>query len=167
MPTYILLGSQTLASTATSVTFNSIPATYTDLVLRVSETLNSAGGADDLRIQFNGGYGSGSTTNINATGSSPGSTRTSTPALPILGKSNSTTANTFGSYEIYIPNYATSGDKPFWFYGVSEADSTSNWYIYSTAVIYSTSAVTSLTFVDGGSAMKVGSSFYLYGISNA
>ena len=49
--TYTLISSNVLGSSAASVTFSSIPATYTDLVLRVSARTD----ADDTSlITFNG-----------------------------------------------------------------------------------------------------------------
>jgi len=53
-PTYKALATVTLASTATSITFSSIPATYRDLVLVVN---GKATAAASLRIRFNGDTG--------------------------------------------------------------------------------------------------------------
>lgn len=52
--TYTPLANVTLASTATSITFSSIPATYRDLVLVVN---GKATAAASLRIRFNGDTG--------------------------------------------------------------------------------------------------------------
>jgi hypothetical protein len=53
--TYTLIASTTIGSTGSSVTFSSIPQTYTDLVL-VSTALRgiSGSGGDLIRLQFNG-----------------------------------------------------------------------------------------------------------------
>jgi hypothetical protein len=48
---YIPLATVTLASSASSVTFSSIPGTYRDLVLVANGTITS--GADDMRIYYN------------------------------------------------------------------------------------------------------------------
>jgi len=165
----VLISSTTLTSTQTSVVFSSIPNTYSDLILKVSEVLNASGAADDLRLQLNGAWPSSTdTTTVNGTNITVSSSRFSYPTLPVFGKSNSTTINTFGNYEIYIPNYTSTTNKQIFCSSVSEANSTTNWYIYATAYFNATtSAITSLTFQDGGSAMKIGSSFYLYGLKNS
>ena len=54
-PTYTALANITLGSSASSVTFSSIPATYRDLIL----TLNGVGtGAAPLRLRYNADSGS-------------------------------------------------------------------------------------------------------------
>ena len=50
--TYTLISSNVLASSAATVTFSSIPATYTDLVLRVSARNN-----DGVPFTYVGGTG--------------------------------------------------------------------------------------------------------------
>ena len=51
--TYTLITSQTLASSAASVTFSSIPSTYTDLVLRVSARTDNAAVSDGFYVGLN------------------------------------------------------------------------------------------------------------------
>ena len=51
--TYTLISSNTLTSSAASVTFSSIPATYTDLVLRISARSDRVSTTDRLRLTFN------------------------------------------------------------------------------------------------------------------
>jgi hypothetical protein len=50
-PTYTALANVTLGSSAASVTFSSIPATYRDLILIARGT--SASSADDVRVYYN------------------------------------------------------------------------------------------------------------------
>jgi len=52
--TYTLIESQVLGSSAASVTFSAIPATYTDLVLRYSARHNNAFSISQVLITFNG-----------------------------------------------------------------------------------------------------------------
>ena len=71
----ILISSQTLGSSAASVTFSSIPATYTDLVLKVSVRSDVAATADTLFMQFNSITSGYSETNLYAnSANTPGST---------------------------------------------------------------------------------------------
>jgi hypothetical protein len=55
-PTYTSLGTRTLTSTATSVVFSNIPATYRDLIL-VTNVTHSANAEIDLTIRFNSDAG--------------------------------------------------------------------------------------------------------------
>lgn len=52
-PTYTPIESKTLTSTTTNVTFNSIPSTYTDLILIVN-SIPSNGNAETINLTFNG-----------------------------------------------------------------------------------------------------------------
>ena len=54
-PTYTALATVTLGSSASSVTFSSIPATYRDLILVSSVACTSTG--DTMRLRFNGDTG--------------------------------------------------------------------------------------------------------------
>lgn len=71
-PTYDLISEQVLASPASSVTFTSIPQTYKDLVLEVSNTKHSYAGSSsvyDNAMRFNGDTGQNySTTNLQGDG---------------------------------------------------------------------------------------------------
>ena len=74
--TYEAIATQTLGSAAATVTFSSIPSTYTDLVIVVAGTLTT--GADNVCLQFNGDTGSNySVTTLLGDGSSASSFRTS------------------------------------------------------------------------------------------
>jgi hypothetical protein len=75
--TYEPISTQTLGTAQASVTFSSIPATYTDLVLVMSGT-TASGGADSSSIQFNGDTTTNySFTNIQGNGTSAVSGRAS------------------------------------------------------------------------------------------
>ena len=53
--TYVLLSSVTVgAGGASSINFTSIPATYTDLVLKISARTNSTGAGSTYKISLNG-----------------------------------------------------------------------------------------------------------------
>lgn len=167
----ILIASNTLSSSAASVTFSSIPSTYTDLVLKVStRTTSTGGGSNGLRIYFNG---SGATTNysytrLNGNGSAAASAAFTAQADGQFGWSpnDSLTANTFGNSEVYIPNYAGSTNKQFSGFGLSEDNSTTA-QMAATAVLFSnTAAITSLTVL-GSVDFKSGSTFWLYGLKNS
>ena len=169
--TYTLIQAQTLASAAATVTFSSIPATYTDLVLQLSARSTYSGvGNQNLQIEFNGSAASNySMTWLLGTGSAASSARQAATTEGWVGDIDTatSTANTFGSLEIYIPNYASSNKKPFSSFSVQETNATvAN--IKTQALLWGlTNAITSIRFKPDGGNLDVGSSFYLYGIKNS
>jgi hypothetical protein len=171
MATYTLISSNVLASSAASVTFSAIPATYTDLVVRASLRSDFANTIELIKITINANSGSlYSMTGVYGTGSAPASDRDSGTSLnfdPIDAANN--TANTFGNYELYIPSYLASQNKPVGTFAVYEQNSTDNNRVQANAGLFrDTAAITSLAFAPRyGSNFVTGSSFYLYGISNA
>ena len=170
--TYTLISSNVLSSSAASVTFSAIPSTYTDLVLRVSARSDAAGlTQDNIWITFNG-VGSGySTTALTGNGSAASSNSTSSATIIRAyngANSNGATANSFGSAEIYIPNYAGSTAKPVSSFGVSETNSATSYLSATAGLSSATAAITSImTMTGNGSNWLAGSSFYLYGIKNS
>jgi hypothetical protein len=167
--TYTLISSNVLSTTATSVTFSSIPSTYTDLVLRWSAR-NSSSGAFRFVINNNTSaiY---SRTRVYGIGSSALSSRTSSAAnwATYDGANPSTyTANTFTSGEIYLPNYAGSANKVASVFNVSENNSTTDWAVVADAdLMLSTAAITEIRAELSAGNLVAGSSFYLYGIKNS
>ena len=167
--TYTLIASNILASATNSITFSSIPATYTDLVLRWS-TRSAASGRDD-QITFNGDSSTiYSSTSLWGTGSSVVNNQDSAVARINVwyGNTLSTyTASTFSSGELYVPNYTSTVNKPTSFITVAENNSaTVNGIVTSAALYRNTSALTSLTFFSPNNFV-IDSSFYLYGIKNS
>lgn len=170
--TYTLISSNTLASSAASVTFSSIPSTYTDLMLRVSARNNDTGRAD-VYLRFNGSSSTVySATNLRGDGASASSSYYSAAAqFSFLQASSSTnTASTFGSLEFYIPNYAGSTNKPLSAFGTQESNSTSTavWIVGNAMLFSNTAAISSITVLNAGAiTFNTDSSFYLYGIKNS
>ena len=174
--TYTLISSNVLSSSAASVTFSAIPSTYTDLVLRISGRYSAAVVAAIIQLQPNGNTTSTnySQTSVRGTGATASSTNDSTSGgrayLPmgyIAG--DSATANTFGSVEYYIPNYATTAAKPMSGNSAAESNtSTISFVNYATAgLFHNTTPLTSLVILPNSDNFMAGSSFYLYGIKNS
>jgi len=166
MATYTLISSNVLASSAASVTFSAIPATYTDLVIRAS--IRNTSTTSITRIRLNGitsGYSARSLTGDGATASS----QTQSTAYLYSGELNtsSTTANTFTSMEFYLPNYLSTVNKPISTIASTENNATTAYTVAVAGLSTITSAITSIEVYVGANAFDVGSSFYLYGISNA
>jgi len=165
--TYTLIQAQTLASSQASVTFSSIPATYTDLVLRHSIRATTTN--VQTYIKINTSTASQSVTLLLSDGSGVYTYRNPDyPAEWIAYKSTSgNTANTFGSGEIYIPNYTVAQNKPFSSVSVTE-NNASDAFIGIGAKLWSnTAAITSLEIYGQSGDLALGSSFYLYGIKNS
>ena len=167
-----LITSQTLGSAAASVTFSSIPATYTDIVLKASARTDRADYEDYCYVRFNGDTSSlYSLTDLKAQGGSASSTRFSSQSgnFFFYATASTATASTFGSEEVYVPSYTVSQSKPFSLFTVSENNNTTNHTIDVNAGLYrSNTAISSITIQSYNSANFVtGSSFYLYGIKNS
>jgi hypothetical protein len=172
--TYTLISSQVLASSASSVTFSSIPATYTDLVLRISTRGSLAGYFTNQYITFNSdtatNYSDTYLYSDSTTGGSAKDTNTSIGYVSLTDGS-SADANNFGSAEIYIPNYNSSTYKPYSVTSVYENNASIN--LYGNWVLAglwrNTSAVTSINVSSEGTGyyFLANSSFYLYGIKNS
>jgi hypothetical protein len=167
--TYNLIASNTLSSSAASVTFSAIPNTYTDLVLRISARGSAAGGNNEINLLINGSTSSiYSNTNLFGDGGSAGSNReTNSARMQLFVMSgNTATANTFSSHEVYLPNYLASTNKPLSSFNAQE-NNLSTAYIDATASLFrDTAAITSLT-VTAQANFVTGSSFFLYGIKNS
>ena len=170
--TYTLIQSQTLASTAASVTFSAIPSTYTDLVLKMSTRVNAAQGLDNLWLTFNGVSGTSySSTWLYAPTTSPTSSSQTSDAYIRLTNAtvaDNAIANLFSNDEIYIPSYVASQYKPISSSTAPEANNANNNRLVNAGLFSSTAAISSINITSqAGGSFMVYSSFYLYGISNA
>lgn len=168
--TYTLIASNTLSSSAASVTFSSIPANYTDLVLRMFTRESGTGIYQNIQITFNGSSANSYTgTYLQGSGSAASSGRETTATAPLfnwggINNTASQTSNTFASSELYIPRYLARTNKPSGGFSVTENNATAA-YIWNFANLWgNTSEITSITIATPNSFVS-GSSFFLYGIS--
>ena len=171
-PTMTLISSQVLGSSVASVTFSSIPQTYTDLKLVSSSRTDGGVSADTIKMQFN----SDTTTNyswtylIEDSSGSAGSGRTSSNPYfsQIIIDGSASTSNVFGSADIYISNYTLSSTKQLISFSTQENNSATAASIWLNAQYYrGTSPITSITLIANGDNFIANSSFYLYGIKNS
>ena len=171
--TYTLISSNVLSSSAASVTFSAIPSTYTDLVIRMSTRGNDSGAAyERIALEFNADASTiYSVTYLTGDGSSVGSSRSSSYAYinQIFTDGSTSTSNTFGTTEIYIPSYTASQNKPLSVVSFSEENTATGVFGRAIAGLYrSTAAISSIKFYPTyGTTIASGSSFYLYGIKNS
>jgi hypothetical protein len=171
--TYTLIQAQTLASSASTITFSSIPATFTDLLLKASvRSTTGAGEVVNFNLVVNGDEGAVNTyysrTTLSGNGASASSSRASDQAPWIFSEgttANGATSNTFSNNEYYIPNYAGTTAKVLGVFQASENNATTT-YLNAIAGLYrDTTAITTLAIK--GTTYAIGSSFYLYGIKNS
>lgn len=164
-----LIAKTTLGSDASSVEFTSIPATFSDLLIVYSARSARNDTYDDFKVRFNtstSGYSSRLLYGYNTLVASV--TYTEIVGLAVPG--STATANTFGSGEIYIPNYAGSTNKSVSLSSCGENNSATYVFNYAAAGLWSSTDAISRVVIDdytGGSNIVSGSSFYLYGITKA
>ena len=159
--TYALIESRTLGSTTTTVTFSSIPSTYTDLLLVINASSTSTNNhyvrAGNGSIDTAGNY---SSTIVYGDGTSAGSSRFSnntdgmyvgqgstsmfTNILHFQDYSNTTTFKT----GLFRAGVVTSG----------------GWVSAASGLWRSTSAINTIEYRTAAGNLNVGSNFKLYGI---
>jgi hypothetical protein len=169
MPTYTKIASNTVGSGGVaSVTFSSIPATYTDLVIKVSGRSARAGQqADNLFMTLNGTTTNFTTMSLSGNGASASSTSNPTRYASFAVDAATSTASTFSSHEIYIPNYTSSSYKSYSVDSVSETNATGAQSDLFAGLWSNTAAITTILLQPEVSTWVQYSTFTLYGISNA
>jgi hypothetical protein len=159
--TYEAIATQTLGSSASSVTFSSIPGTYTDLVL-----VTSVIGTGDLQIngRVNSDTGSNySTTYLAGNGTSAASDRAVNATT--FGTDYYFSITTAGNATILqFMNYVNSTTYKTVLCRSGVASKGTN---ATVALWRNTAAITSITLLASQNAFNTGSTFSLYGIKAA
>ena len=171
--TYTLINKTTVGSGgAASVTFSSIPQTFTDIKVVYSARLTGAYTAQQygLNLSFNGSTSNFTNRYLYASAGTSTASATSTNNLDTVPGA-SATANTFNNAEVYIPNYtSTTNAKSFSFDNGAENNSATNNWLELLAGLWNPgtqAAITSITLTAQASNLAEYSSFYLYGIKNS
>jgi len=166
--TYTLISSVTVGSGgASTIEFTSIPATYTDLVVKLSARNSITGDVyEDLGIYFNSSTSNLTWRMLYGTGAAASTTSGSTRYSAFVPTS-SATASTFGSVEFYIPNYAGSTNKSYSVDSTTENNATTVLQNLSAGLWSNTAAITTVTLNPETGNFVQYSTAYLYGISNA
>jgi hypothetical protein len=157
--TYTPIASITLGAAVSSVTFSSIPSTYTDLVMTV-ETISST--TNYPYVVLNGDTGTNySKTWLTGTGSAASSGRdTSTAISYITANAASTTSSGFISI-VHFMNYSNSTtNKTF----LSRSNNAGSGVDLQVNLWRNTSAITSVQILANTGTFSAGSTFNLYGI---
>ena len=161
--TYTPIFTTTLSSTASSVTFSSIPSTYTDLILIASPVQS----ADYISLQFNGDTGTSySITTVNGQGATAVSNRQTSVAKLRTGWYAYPSSSSLGNYIgiASIMNYAnTTTYKTV----LSRANNSAAGTEAIVGLWRSSAAITSMTVLSETGNIAIGSTFSLYGITAA
>lgn len=164
--TFSLIASSTLGSAQANISFSSIPSIYTDLCLKVSSRGASTGTL--VLVQFNSSSSGYQARWLDGDGSAASSGNNSSTLQNLMAwtQSSSTTANTFGNFELYIPNYAGSNNKAVSSDYANENNATGGIAYGLLANLWSNSdAINSISLsISGGTNFAANSSAYLYGI---
>jgi hypothetical protein len=162
--TYVALDKITVGTATPSITFSSIPGTYTDLVIVANTNTTGSTGDDDLYMRFNGDTGSNySWTRLFGNGTTATSSRGTSTVYCRIGNSAGTSATTtFPTTIINVMNYAnTTTNKTV----VSRGNNSA---VAAEAIVSmwrSTAAITSITILPQTANFRIGSTFSLYGIA--
>jgi hypothetical protein len=165
--TYTLIASSTVgAGGAASIDFSSIPATYTDLIVKVSAR-NDTASIQNLNMKFNGSTSSLSMKYLDGAGS--GTPTSGSATVGNIGGNFGTgaTANTFSNTEVYIPNYAGSNYKSYSADAVTETNATTAYMDLCAGLWSNTAAINQVTVFSQSGNLVQYSTAYLYGVNNA
>lgn len=170
---WTLIQKQILSVAAATVTFSSIPGSYSHLVLIAQGRVDDAAEFKDCYLQFNGDTGSNySREYLEASATSPSANGdiSAVAHIACMAMAGSTaSSNMPGTAKLWIPNYSGT---VFYKNVLSEScrfTLIGNRGHYYTDVIdgfwESTSAITQIDITDsGGGNFIIGSSFWLYGV---
>jgi len=162
--TYEPIQTQTLGTAVATVTFSSIPQTYTDLVLQIVAGTNTS--VTEPKIVLNGDTGSNySNTSLSGNGSAASSNRRTNQTGWILDWVGGITTNV-SQYNstTHIQNYSNSTTYKT---AITRANSTDYGPDLMTFLWRSTAAITSFQVVPIANNFLAGSTFTLYGIKAA
>ena len=163
--TYEPIASQTVSgSTAANITFSSIPATYTDLVLICTTQMT---GASHTWLQFNSDTGTNySSTVLYGTGSAAGSGRASNAAFVQHGVANEdNSGSTFSTVFYQIMSYANTNVNKTVLHSIGNPNSE---VTRAVSLWRSTAAINAIKIYPSNSvSYEIGCVFSLYGIKAA
>jgi hypothetical protein len=173
--TFELIYSATVGSGgASDITFNTIPATFTDLCLVTSLRItgHSSTSYDFLAMVFNADTSASYDNKILVGSGSAASSfdvlTTTSIRQALVASSDSATSNTFGNSSVYIPNYAGSTYKSVSVDSVIENNATATRMQLAAGLWKKTNAITSIKLTSlQGTGFVEHSTAYLYGVKNA
>jgi hypothetical protein len=165
--TYVKIASVSVGGGgAANMTFSSIPATYTDLVLKIS-AMNTVGLAVTT-VKFNGSSSGYTYKALRGSGSAAASFDQATWGSGAYFQTGyNINGSTPNSNEVYIPNYAGSTNKSVSIDGVQEANSSTAYSFLVAGLWSNTAAITSIAIAPDTDNFAQYSTATLYGISKS
>lgn len=167
-----LIETRTIASVTSTISFTSIPSTFTDLVLLVSA--RNTGTNTGIFVRFNSDSGSNyiwrrllgdGVSRYTDNNSTYGGVYNQGIYWTFFDISTNT-ANTFGNGIMTVTNYASSTTKPISADASQETNATSAYQGITSGLWTGTAAINSVTLTwEGGANFDVGSMVSLYGIT--
>ena len=159
--TYTPIATQTLGSAAASITFSSIPSTYTDLRVVITGITTANAG---LQVQFNGDASTNySVTTLYGTGSAAGSANGISESQIRPNKQTSTGSTIPWLFTMDVQSYAGNTNKSALF--VTSTDFNGSGTIEPAVGLWrSTSAITSITVLASSTTFATGTIATLWGI---
>jgi len=171
---YESISTVTVSTAVSSISFTSIPATYTHLQIRGINRLSSAGtGTLGTNMRFNSDTGSNYTSSHvlfgNGTSASAAASATSQTSMVITNSpKDGNTANAFGIFVCDILDYAnTNKYKTIRSLGGYDGNDTNGIVVLRSSAWMNTGAVTSITLLPASDDFVQYSQFALYGIKGA
>ena len=166
--TFELISSYTATGSVANISFTSIPATFTDLVLKMSLRSSVTDSSDPYDLIFTLNATSTIASKVlRGNGSVVSSNSITTSILRAGAVPSNWTANTFSNGEIYIPNYTGSQNKSWSSDAVTENNATSADMSLVAGLTSITAPITSITIAGAAGNLVEHSTAYLYGVSNA
>jgi hypothetical protein len=165
-PTYTPIATQTLGSSTATVTFSSIPQTYTDLVI----SMNVAGtNTSYTGITIQAGNGSVLTsgysqTALSGSGSAASSSRITSNANWNLNRVSGFSSEQFGAYIVNVMNYSNTSTYKTMLERTNITTGSGAGVEVIVGLLQSSSAINIITLSVSGMNFASGSTFTLYGI---
>jgi hypothetical protein len=154
---------QELGSAQSSITFSSIPQTFTDLFLVLSARTNRSSQSDWVRLKLNTTIPTTTDRTLRGNGTSVVS---ESGFYETYIQGNQLTANTFSSSQLYVPNYTSSNNKSWSWDSVTENNGTEALQQITAGLWSFTSAITSLElYLPNATNFLQYTSATLYGIT--
>ena len=155
-PTYTPLATVTLGSTASSVTFSSIPATYRDLIVVWDGTISSPS-STTISFRFNGDTGANySSVYMFGSGASTAS-GTNLPNGMAFQQGAGGVINAIAT----VMDYSATDKHKTW---LSRSNSTADLVMAWAGRWANTAAITSVALIPSSSTFASGNTFSLYGV---
>ena len=169
MANMIPISTVTVGSAGSSaIEFNNVPQNYTDLMVKLSTKSTTTSTLLLLRMKLNG-TNAFTWKSLVSEGTTAGSYIQTSYGADVTTHGTmvgtvSTTTNTFGVAELFIPNYSGSSTKAYSMESLSEGTFSGSFIWTLSGLFSSTAPITSLTFYPESGSFAQYSTATLYGI---